>query len=692
VVLIGLLYGLGLFRLDAMPDVAPVEAATLRAAQRIAANPLAPQRDAVALHASPLAAYLGGGILWLADAAAADPFQSIALLRALSITCIVLSVVLIALARRWHARGWGATVILLAFLVGSDPRLLLGGRRDLGEAAAVVCSCAALALLSRAASGLSRWRLVAVAVCLGLGLLAHEATVCMLTFPLAWSWHRHKRWGTGHAGSALVAVLLAILLYATVPLFMWRAGVGAAFFRGVAFRLAGSATPEPGLLLPHLPASWLGPGALLALGVLAMPYLLARGRRDSADCALGIWLCSAYLGFVGQFLFADRPPLPPFLTLLAAATAVSVVAPRLARAPNESVVGGGRRRPLLSLGVAISLLLVTLTHNGAITVAALTAPHDDGLRQLAAFLRAHVEPGTTLVLDEPLLGTLLPGYRTFDGTLTRDAAQTHDLHYFILGGADTADGPTDASEFQHWVEANSLVRFTAIGTTYQRLTLYYMASPDGEATATGGAGPGAQRLTAIQVAARPIPPSVDGPTRRYFTETGHSIEGIFKQAWERGGSTIYGYPLTEMFSDAGRRVQYFERALLRTIPTGRDEVEQIEVVPLGREIANQRAQEPAFAPNSAAGPGGSMRYFPETGRALAEPFLSAWTEKDGGRFLGPPVSEPFSEVDARNGRRYRVQYFERGRLQVPEGAANPLLVVEIGQLGREALDERLKQP
>lgn len=63
-----------------------------------------------------------------------------------------------------------------------------------------------------------------------------------------------------------------------------------------------------------------------------------------------------------------------------------------------------------------------------------------------------------------------------------------------------------------------------------------------------------------------IAPFRSTPTRRFFPETGHSLQGAFKTFWEsRGGVEIFGYPLSEEIPEllpdgVQRTVQYFERA------------------------------------------------------------------------------------------------------------------------------------
>jgi hypothetical protein len=64
------------------------------------------------------------------------------------------------------------------------------------------------------------------------------------------------------------------------------------------------------------------------------------------------------------------------------------------------------------------------------------------------------------------------------------------------------------------------------------------------------------------------PPTDDG---RYFSETGHYVGGGFWRYWSsHGGLPIFGYPLSEELREAGRTVQYFERAVFEWHPENRE--------------------------------------------------------------------------------------------------------------------------
>jgi lipoprotein-anchoring transpeptidase ErfK/SrfK len=89
----------------------------------------------------------------------------------------------------------------------------------------------------------------------------------------------------------------------------------------------------------------------------------------------------------------------------------------------------------------------------------------------------------------------------------------------------------------------------------------------------------------------------EGPERRYFPATGHSLAFAFKRFWElHGGVSVFGLPLTEEFDSAGRTVQYFERARFTYIRERAGQPDEIELGAVGREVALARDLSLAAAP------------------------------------------------------------------------------------------------
>lgn len=66
-------------------------------------------------------------------------------------------------------------------------------------------------------------------------------------------------------------------------------------------------------------------------------------------------------------------------------------------------------------------------------------------------------------------------------------------------------------------------------------------------------------------------PKSNDPARRYFPETGHTVQFSFLKFFnENGGVDNFGYPVTEFFLEEGRVVQYFQRAKMEWDPNHDD--------------------------------------------------------------------------------------------------------------------------
>jgi hypothetical protein len=97
-----------------------------------------------------------------------------------------------------------------------------------------------------------------------------------------------------------------------------------------------------------------------------------------------------------------------------------------------------------------------------------------------------------------------------------------------------------------------------------------------------------------------------------------------------------------------------------------------------------------FAPTPAGTgpPRDGARHFPETQQWVSGPLLKYWTERGGLMTYGYPISPEMDEVNPDDGKTYRVQYFERNRLEHhPEHAGTPHEVL-LGLLGRQVLVDR----
>lgn len=122
-----------------------------------------------------------------------------------------------------------------------------------------------------------------------------------------------------------------------------------------------------------------------------------------------------------------------------------------------------------------------------------------------------------------------------------------------------------------------------------------------------------------------VPPPLASRLRHYFSETGHTVSHAFLEFFKaQGGIDVFGYPISEMYYEDGRIVQYFQRFKMEWYPE--DRVAPVRIGNLGelylnayREnippealwpVANPKPATPSIAP----APGGSQ---PTPGAAVS---------------------------------------------------------------------------
>jgi hypothetical protein len=95
-------------------------------------------------------------------------------------------------------------------------------------------------------------------------------------------------------------------------------------------------------------------------------------------------------------------------------------------------------------------------------------------------------------------------------------------------------------------------------------------------------------------------------------------------------------------------------------------------------------------PRVAPVPSTSTRlYFAGTGHTLSGRFLAYWRAHSGATLLGAPLSEVITEGNGDgSGRRYPLQWFEKGRLEYHAELAGTRYALELGLLGVQALQRR----
>jgi hypothetical protein len=190
--------------------------------------------------------------------------------------------------------------------------------------------------------------------------------------------------------------------------------------------------------------------------------------------------------------------------------------------------------------------------------------------------------------------------------------------------------------------------------------------------------------TAPPTGGAPAPsPTPDWTQPRSFSETGHTIQGRFRQYWEEhGGLAQQGYPLTDEFSEVSAldgqtyRVQYFERAVFEWHPEN-PPPHDVLLAQLGtyryRELYPQGTSGQQPNPNNPL-------IFAETRFTVGGSFRSYWEAHGGLAQFGFPLSDEFVEESELDGQPYTVQYFERAVFEWhPENA--PPYDILLSQLG-----------
>lgn len=200
-----------------------------------------------------------------------------------------------------------------------------------------------------------------------------------------------------------------------------------------------------------------------------------------------------------------------------------------------------------------------------------------------------------------------------------------------------------------------------------------------------------------QAGQQPQPTAAPSGSCQTFPETGYQVCGRILEYWrQNGGLPVFGYPIgpQQAVTIEGKpfQAQEFERNRLELHPENARPYDVL-LGRLGADVLARQGRDWQQFPKLGAAPA-SCRYFPETGHALCEPFLSYWQshglEFDGrpgysaGESLalfGLPLSDPQPEVLS-DGNTYTVQWFERARFEAhPENA--PPYNVLLGLLGVE---------
>jgi hypothetical protein len=196
--------------------------------------------------------------------------------------------------------------------------------------------------------------------------------------------------------------------------------------------------------------------------------------------------------------------------------------------------------------------------------------------------------------------------------------------------------------------------------------------------ATPTAAEGSQVLLGESLpSAQQVAPTTDIPAVGAAPGGSPAVGAAFGSYYDaHGGLRILGAPLSEVLTVNGREIQWFERARVERWPEYAGTPYEVQLGRLGVEYTagRQFSNQQFFVgqPN--------MRFFAETGHALGGAFLTFWEQNGGLDVFGLPISEEFDEV-LPDGKAYRVQYFERARLELHLEVADPLYQVQAGLLG-----------
>jgi hypothetical protein len=181
-----------------------------------------------------------------------------------------------------------------------------------------------------------------------------------------------------------------------------------------------------------------------------------------------------------------------------------------------------------------------------------------------------------------------------------------------------------------------------------------------------------------------LPWSIQGqtPTISYFPETGHSVRGEFLEFFEaHGGLAVFGYPLTDEFTQGGRRVQYFQKVRMEEHPESAEPY-NVQLGLLGDELGYR--QPPISSAEIPPADHPQRRYYPATGHTVSFAFLTYFDEHGGLDVFGYPITEFLIE------RGRIVQYFQRACLEWHPENPHPYKV-QLGLLGEIDINKRLDE-
>ena len=162
----------------------------------------------------------------------------------------------------------------------------------------------------------------------------------------------------------------------------------------------------------------------------------------------------------------------------------------------------------------------------------------------------------------------------------------------------------------------------------------------------------------------------DGPDYQFFPTTGHDLSGAFLSFWNQHyGNKLFGAPLTQIITENGLTVQYFERVRLEYHPELKGQGGEVQVSKLGTDSARTKGWL-----NNRPGdlPAGSFAEaaFQKNWVRIDQPLASASVRRSW--LWGPNGFAVALEeyVEGMGGQRL-VQYFDKSRMELTHPAGDP---------------------
>ncbi len=271
-----------------------------------------------------------------------------------------------------------------------------------------------------------------------------------------------------------------------------------------------------------------------------------------------------------------------------------------------------------------------------------------------------------------------------EGTVTGPPPALVDVLLLPQNGLPSRDIQPDASGlfvFDHLAPGQYTVEVALKSSGYQ--------FPNPRTVSVTGAPDSVDEVDFALAARRPaafdpVPAPQSTGSLAYFAPVQHTLRGPFLAYWQaHGGLPVFGYPISEEFPEVSATdgktytVQYFQRNRFELHPEFAGTPNEVELGLLGVELTKDRS----FPPGVAAPTDATHVWFPPVQHNLSGPFYAYWQAHGGLAIFGYPISEPFQEVNATDGKTYTVQYFQRNRFELhPEFAGTPNEVL-LGLLG-----------